>query len=229
MKWLSFLLILLFNLPASHAQETVKRTNKNLSFYTEKFEVLKSDKKIRHGLYKAVDSKDTLIAQGLYSRGKRIGHWVFYNYKGEPVQNYDYSNKKLYYYNPDDAKYLKYHFTDSVHQGDTVRYPVKIGGSYYGLNSFVNAQPDLVRTLTNDFPNTNQFPCDHIFTVSPEGKLIKHEALVTVNNTSKLYLLTDKEFDEDSKEFIPATVNHTTVECKVVMNVVVNVYSTLRR
>lgn len=88
---------------------------------TEIYEVLKSDRKVRHGHYQQIlndniledgyyknglkDSlwqnhnlKGILISTGMYKEDQQVGNWNFYNNKGLLVQTYDFSNQKLLYY-----------------------------------------------------------------------------------------------------------------------------------
>ena len=97
---------------------------------TERYEVLVSDKKIKHGPYlRFLSSSNTLIiegnyknnlkdsvwtyyhsrgkriAQGSYKEGKRVGIWNFYNPSGNKLeQSYDYDTNKVLSYIVDEKE-----------------------------------------------------------------------------------------------------------------------------
>jgi len=103
------------------AQQTVKvKKSMEKSLRFESYEVLKSDRKIRHGHYqqklndKILDDgyyknglKDslwqgfnlngTLISTGVYKADQQVGEWNFYNKKGVLEQIYDFTDQKLVY------------------------------------------------------------------------------------------------------------------------------------
>lgn len=91
----------------------------------ETFSVLKSDKKIKQGVYKAAtpfndapfcegyyknNLKDSLwvylgygrkiLASGYYKGDKRVGNWKTYNFDGSLKLKYDFTNNKLIYLSP---------------------------------------------------------------------------------------------------------------------------------
>ncbi len=91
---------------------------------TENYEVLKSDRKIRHGHYQQIlnghiledgyyknglkDSlwqdynlNGSLISTGMYKEDQQVGNWNFYNAMGLLEQTYDFTNQKLLYYLPE--------------------------------------------------------------------------------------------------------------------------------
>jgi hypothetical protein len=212
------------NLSAAWAQETVQRTYKLTFNITEKFDVLKADKKIRNGRYTATSNSGAIMAQGLYEQGKRIGHWTFYNYNGQVIQSYNYTNGKLAYTDNDDVKNALYYFTDTLRQNDTVRYPIKIGGYYYAISSMLNEQRAFTRNLREQFPNINIFNCRHTFKISPEGKLLKHLININVGNREVNYTAKD-DYEEDFMKFIPAVVNGKPVACDMVVDNVVQVWT----
>ena len=93
-------------------------------WYTEKYNVLKSDKKVKHGNFKKLGFEDCLVIDGYYDHGKmdslwttyywrskqiqkqghykddkKIGEWSYFTSDGTLIQTYDYTKKKclLYY------------------------------------------------------------------------------------------------------------------------------------
>jgi len=220
-------LILLSWLFINHAcgQETVSKSNSiSTTNIKEKFHVLKSNKNIRHGEYLAKTNK-TIIAQGNYENGQRVGHWRFLNQKGEAIQLYDYTKHKLIFTDTADVKHLTYAFEQPLKENDTVRYPIKIGGVYYGLMPLVLEQNQVVKQLFSENMDTKTLELMHIFSISADGELIKHEILVTGNNLDKSFTVTDKDFDDEFKKFIPAQLNHHPVQSKVYIQSTVNFFA----
>jgi hypothetical protein len=100
-------------------QETKPATNKS-GGYKEEFQVLKSNKKIKHGEYKKTES-NTLVAEGKYENNEKVGEWKYYA-NGVVDQIYNHSTKELTYYQAP-AYSLKYIGTEKL---DTP--PLFIGG-----------------------------------------------------------------------------------------------------
>lgn len=209
-------LSLLFYSVFAFGQETVRRSNKVASFITEKFSVLKSDKSVRDGEYSA-ETNDQIVAAGSYHDGRRVGNWQFFDNKGKVVQSYNYDLNRLWFNDTTDVKTVEYDFVDSLKRGDRIIYPVKIGGIFYGFAPFLFDELDLSRAIIRDMGGPSEVTCRHIFTIDDKGNLVKHEVLAIVNNTSKLYELDDRRFNDEFKKFIPAMINHHTVTSKMIV------------
>lgn len=113
-----FICVLAMN---AFGQVTKEVTKKYKSpWYTEKYNVLKSDKKVKHGNFKKSGYEDCLVIdgyydhgkmdslwtnyywrskqiekQGHYQDGKRIGEWSFFSPDGTLIQTYDYTFQKV--------------------------------------------------------------------------------------------------------------------------------------
>lgn len=61
--------------------------------------------------YQLCDNKSVLKSKGAFVEGERTGIWEFYNKKAELINKYDFDNRKLVYFKPDDTEYEIY--TDS--------------------------------------------------------------------------------------------------------------------
>jgi hypothetical protein len=73
------------------------RITKKKDGYKEEYFVLADDKKVKHGAYKKINSKNQIVIEGNYQNNVRIEEWNFYlNEKLEQV--YNYSIEKLTYY-----------------------------------------------------------------------------------------------------------------------------------
>ncbi len=186
----------------------------------EKFEVLKSDKRVKQGSYQAF--RDTsVLANGYYRKGERSGHWVFYDHTHKMVQAYNYTRQQLIFQDTANVAKLGYEFNDSVAVGDKIRYPVKIGGLQYGISPLTLNVDALARTLYASSPGRNNFSCLHIFTVGTEGQIKKHEVLVDHAGQKKMYILNDDNIADEYKQFIPGTINDKPAECKVSVETVI--------
>src|SRR5690606_17404794 len=60
----------------------------------EKYYVLKSNKKIKHGPFEKKGIKKHYVT-GTYSNGKRSGIWEFYNIDGKLLSKYDFDKDSL--------------------------------------------------------------------------------------------------------------------------------------
>jgi len=178
------------------AQETKEVTEKNkYTRSTAVYDVLKSDKQIRHGSYKETDAKGQTLEEGNYKMGKKdglwtkyswdgkhlmtkgsysndeqVGEWEFYTWDGKLEQRYDFTQKKLLF-----AKQYE------EHKGSDTLYTV-----YNGTDSSemkIDLPPVLIGAnyTKNQFLNkTLRYPQDAIdhewqgtvwiaFTVHPDG------------------------------------------------------------
>jgi TonB family protein len=156
MKTTFAMLLLVFSAFASTAQELkkVKNTLTSNPFAEEKeeYEVLKSNKKIKHGTYqrwingKLVETgfykdnqKDSTWAKfhsysgairerGNYDKGERAGIWEFYNSKSQLEQSYDFTARKLILTNPASMTQMSWIIADK----DTVQTMVDCTASIIG-------------------------------------------------------------------------------------------------
>lgn len=114
--------ILLITISTISFGQEVKKMKENKNYGKATFYVLKSDMKTKHGKYSIKGyTGRALIVEGNYSNGKKdgiwteryyrkgrnlksqgkyendiqVGNWTFYDFKGEPVQEYDFDNNKL--------------------------------------------------------------------------------------------------------------------------------------
>jgi hypothetical protein len=208
--------------------QTILQKTKDLTFAIHQtFQVSNTNKNVKDGTYVASANGKT-VAQGNYRDGKRMGYWSFYNREGNLVQSYNYSKDKLIFTDAADTSNIRYFFSETAEEGDTIRNPIKIGGIYYGLMPLVEPSKDFAEQVINDFKNaenlapvkgtSNRLDCNHIFTLDTNGNIIKHEVWVTKGTNRRLYNITDTNFDDDFKKFIPGSINSKPVECKVIIS-----------
>jgi hypothetical protein len=216
----TILIAILISLSLSgYAQETIADYNKLSPGVTEEFHVLKSDHKIKNGPYKAFYNKKILIASGNYSNNKRTGVWYFYNSMGHEIQQYDFDQKKLISGTVHELTedFLSYEFLPKVNDSDSVIFPIKVGGLFYGYLNYVNKFK--VKTDAENSENTRQHGVLQML-VSPGGRLaectllIKGRVLINYRPqtaTIDKYQLDPELLSEDDKLFIPAKVNGVNV------------------
>jgi TonB family protein len=168
MKWIYLLVTVLFPFIAQ-AQETRDIVVKNApKHYVERFSVLKSDSTIKHGSYRRMDFFDGspkllgtykngkkngrwqefsvwdvfLAALGNYTDDKRTGAWIFFSKLNQKEQEYDYTAKKLLYYEKNDtARYTVIKGKETIKNVKLERPPLYIGGNI-SLMSFTLSHMD---------------------------------------------------------------------------------------
>ena len=94
MRPLFYLTLFFFPLSITYCQD-LKLLTRVAESTVEKYEVLKSDKKIKNGTY-TKELMKTLSVKGNYKNNERVGIWEFYSFQSEEIeQKYDYDNRKL--------------------------------------------------------------------------------------------------------------------------------------
>jgi hypothetical protein len=110
-------------------------------------------------------------------------------------------------------------FDAKIGKTDTATRPIKIGGSYYGFIPYLNAfrTPfDTFQVLTSDFDATIEL------LVTPLGRLADYKVHLTSNyyKYNRTFNLDIKLFDEADRIFLPATINHQPVMCRILIKCV---------
>lgn len=213
MKTILLNFLLLISCTAFAQEKTVQMVNKLGSETVEKFNVLKSDRSVRHGEYNAF-YRTVMVAHGFYQHGKRVGFWDFYNEKAKLIQAYNYDYNKVTYVDTTGRKGIRYFFSDSLKVTDTVTNPVKIGTFWYSLIPILY-QDVLTPMVKKDYPDAKLVRCTHVITVSETGQLIKHEVMASADGLNKLYVLDDSKFDDDLKQFVPGMINNKPAVTKI--------------
>lgn len=200
-----------FMLPAS-AQETIVKTGKLIDGNKEIYHVLKSDAKIKQGMYQ-VTHKNQVIVSGMYSRNKMIGMWHYFNSRGTLLQNYDFDNRKLNYEAPDSSSFSKftYLYDQNIKPTDRVTKPVRIGGRYYGYFPYIK----LFRLVENSVQATNLKTVIFELLISPGGNLADSKLYLNYSLSQKVLQTDIGVLSPDDKLFIPATVNYESVSCRI--------------
>lgn len=208
---LSFILLLFTPFLKVRGQETLERTGKVNKHYRSVYHVLKSDKKIRHGTYQVFNG-DTLIVEGLYDHGKKIGRWNFLSSKGKLEQRFNFSGNKLEYYNPD-TTVLQFKIAHPLEPGDTIIYPAKIGSNALVFHKFIMKSIMMDHRVAG---TTGEFELFNIFYLDENGKLIKWQKKVASLNFNRVREESFSEFEPDELLFTPARVNGQAVPSVII-------------
>jgi hypothetical protein len=205
--------------------ELIERTNDPSSNIHEKYTVLKTDKKVKHGLFQAFYNGKTLVAAGKYDNGVKTGVWRYFNEWGSANQVYSYTNKKLIYNKKADTAFVQFDFDGKINATDTLTYPVKIGGSMYGYRFIVEA---VVKKFSLDMRSagtTTEYRCVHILSIDANGALTRWQLLATNAGFKKLYEVPMDQLKEEDKLFVPATQNGKPVPSTAYVKIFVGMFS----
>jgi len=168
LKHLAILLCLIFSISVTTAQKPrkIKNVTKFFGYYTAKYSVLKSNKKVKHGSYETFDyhtnkiivsgnyylgkkndlwtewyqTTDVLKSEGNYKENQKVGVWKYNDYKGEMLHSYNYDTKTLLY---------------SRECGNDKEYEVILDGESVWIK--LDCPPEMIGGITNlsiDIANT---------------------------------------------------------------------------
>jgi len=214
--FLFFAAILLFN--TCFGQETIQKKNRLTDSVTEVFQVLKSDKYTRQGLYQALFKKKIAVAHGAYNNNKRVGLWHFYDPKGTVIESYNYDNGKLYFEAPEDTTSNLRYFVDKQLDSTTkVTKPIKIGGRYYGYIPYMRLfkLPDSYTEMNRQILITAVVE----LLVSPFGRLADYKVHLSTENGEDLRVINMNINLPDPADmtFTPATLNGEPVTSRIMI------------
>lgn len=200
------------------AQETVKKRNRLTDSVTEVYQVLKSDKHTKQGLYQALFQKRIAVASGMYANDKRTGLWQFYDTKGRVIESYNFSTNKLYYEAPEDTtSSLRYFVDKQLDSTDKVTKPIKVGGRYFGYIPYLRLfkMPDYLTGL-----DLNSITAVVELLISPGGRLADYKVHImsTVGgDVIKVINMNTDVPNPDDKIFTPATLNGEPISCRIMI------------
>jgi hypothetical protein len=214
MKKILLLLLLCYLSGFCCAQDTVKaighelveRTNDPSPNIHEKFTVLKVDKKIKHGLFQAFLDNKTLVASGRYDHGVKVGVWRYCDTRGIMEQAFNYTSKKMLYAKMPDTAFVQFNFESKINGTDTLTYPVKIGGGFYGYNH-------IIFTMPNQFWKDRsanalaQCKTTYVLNIGADGEITKAIFLVEADKFRHIYEIQLSQLSNEDKLFVPATQN----------------------
>jgi len=207
----------------SIAQETVELSAYHSGGITEKYNVLKSNRKIKQGLYQQITRKNTAIVSGAYDQNKRVGIWHFYDKDGNVNELYNYTTKKLLYEAPVDSAhdYIEYVFDRKIARTDTATKPIRIGGTWFGYLPYIK----LFKIDPGNLYASAPIRAFLQMLVSPGGRLSECKLIIQLQNNNAIvdtYVLNNELLDEEDKDFVPATINHQPVVSTISVLVKIN-------
>jgi hypothetical protein len=217
-KKIFLFIYVLFFINNCFGQDTVELRNRLSDSVIERFYVLKSDKQIKEGLYRAFFKRKKIIASGNYHINKKTGIWNFFKPNGRFVQRFNYDSNTLLYESVfDTLADVSYRIDKKLKLNDTVTRPVKAGGIYYGFIPYLNAFK-LPFDATDI--NTDYFDATVELLISPLGRLADYKvhlysAYYQYNQTFNLDV---SLFSEADRSFIPLTINHQPTISRITIN-----------
>lgn len=202
---------LLFTFSVS-AQETVAETQKLIDGNKETYHVLKSNPKIRQGIYQ-VRHKNKAVVSGMYNNDKRVGMWHYFDAKGNLLQNYDFDNHQINYEAPDSTSVSKftYLYDQEIKPTDRVTKPVRIGGRYYGYFPYIK----LFKSIESFILIDNLMTVTFELLISPGGNLADNTIYLNYPFSQKTLKPDIGRLDHDDKLFVPATINYEPVSSRI--------------
>jgi hypothetical protein len=193
-------------------QEVVKKRKHINTIWDAEYEVLASDKKIKHGLFTIINTLNKkVIAIGKYSNNIQSGNWLYYDLDGKLVQRYNFDTKDISFDNPILLK-ANYKFPFELMHTDSVNVPIKIGGFYYGLN-FVFFEANNQALMYAFRMNLENYKLIQYLHIDENGQLTNWETLVKSSNTEQKFKNSLDNLDNEQKLFLPAIHNKKPISC----------------
>jgi hypothetical protein len=218
MKKAFIALFIFFRLTSLNAQELKERSEDLGLMFNAKYFVLKSDKKIKEGLYSVFNnSTEKVVARGNYKSNQQIGNWLFFDAKGNLEQRYDFDNKKvLYNYSTLDSTTINYQFPLSIGTQDSIYAPIKIGGLYYGYSFLLQPNINIATYLRSE--SIEKSTLQHILEINKDGYLTSW--IIKILENGKLFKNDLSSVSIFSKSFIPAKLNGVNTPSIILFNTI---------
>jgi hypothetical protein len=200
---------------AKGQQETSKKTNRLTDSVKEVYNVLKSNKYIKHGLYQAIYRGNIPVATGMYDNDKKIGAWRFFDSDGRLLQTYDYNAHKVSYEAPETAASNLRYFADiDIDSTDVVTKPIKVGGRYYGYLPYLQ-----LFKLPSDIWDIDRqrYTATVELLISPLGRLAYYKVHIAGYNYERVINMNVHLPNEEDMIFIPAKLNGEPVGCRIII------------
>ena len=209
-------------MPVCFGQDTANHKNWLTSLVLERYKTLKLDENIRVGPYKAYFRRETLIADGRYDKGLKVGLWNFYDEQGKLSQKFDFDKTEYIYEAPLDSDTdIQFSFDAEIKAGDRVTRPLKIGGMYYGLIPYINV---FHLPFKIDEDDVNNYHAVIELLISPHGRLADYKVRVQSGayKYDQTFNFDVNMFGEEDKQFSPATINRQAVLVRVFIRCAIN-------
>lgn len=194
-----------------------KKEDLNIIFKTE-YHVLKSNRKIKQGLYTIINkSSDRAVALGNYTNNVVSGTWMFFNFKGELEQRFNFDKTQMLLNKPIiDSNMISYQFPVTFTPADTVLAPIKIGGFYYGCSFISETNFEIVNYIVDN--NIEKSSIKHHLNIDENGRLISWESVIA--ETGQTFNNSIKTLPDFFKLFIPAQLNHKKIVSTLVFTTI---------
>ena len=210
-------IFILFCTLNSVAQEIIEKKNKLTDFVTEDYYVSKADQQTKNGSYQAFYKRKILIAEGAYLNGKKTGTWNFYGTRHNLLQRYNFNKDSLEFEAsvrlPSNFHYL---VDKNITDSDRITIPVRIGGRFFGFLPYLSVfkTPQAIYRGYEEM-----FIAEVELLISPMGRLASYKVHLTApaldyDQTINLSLAF---FNEEQKQFIPATFNHKAILSRIII------------
>jgi hypothetical protein len=211
------IIFVLFCTTNSFAQQIIEKKNKLNDVVTEDYYVSMANPEIKSGAYQAFFKRKTLIAEGTYIDGKKVGRWNFYGLRHNLLQRYNFNKDSLEYEAsirlPSNFHYL---LDQIITDSDRVTIPTRIGGRYYGFLPYLSA----FKTPVPIYNGTEEmFVAVVELLISPMGRLASYKVhlIAPTLQYDQTVTLSLNFFKEDEKQFIPATFNHQPILSRIII------------
>jgi hypothetical protein len=200
------------------AQETIEKKNRLNNNITEIFQVLKDNEAIKNGPYEAFYKRQTPIAMGNYTKGKKTGQWRFYNSKSKLMQIYNYDSDSLRYEAREftNTSDFGYAVDKVISDTDKITKPIKAGGRYYGYLPYLGLFK--VPFSTYEYSTAGGVAIIELL-ISPLGRLADYKvhAVCDFIQYDQTVTMDVNLFKEEDKKFIAATYNGEPVMSRILI------------
>lgn len=196
-----------------NAQQVVLKRKSIANGIKEKYHVLKSNRKVKQGLYQ-VTYHQYALASGMYINDKKTGIWHFYDYQAKLMQNFNFDNNLLTYEASEDStSNFQYVYDKALNDTDRVTKPIRIGGRYYGYLPYLKIleMPDYIFYWHDDIIVLLEI------LVSPGGNLADYTVHFKTPDYQKTLNVNIDRLNTDDKLFIPATINGEPVSSRIII------------
>ncbi|HTI58077.1 hypothetical protein [Mucilaginibacter sp.] len=214
-KLLLFLLI--FSLSARcFSQDLIEKKEKLADKMTAVYTVLKSDEQVKDGLYQEFYRRKHLIVSGIYKKGRKTGVWRYFNPKGVLMQTYNVDKDSIVYEAFESrASGFDYLVDEELTDSDKTTKPLKIGGRYYGYLPYLA----IYKTpFISYYWGSGLYEGKVELLISPLGRLADMKVTVMGPDLLQGTRLSLKLLKEEDKQFVPATINHKPVICRIIIH-----------
>lgn len=213
-----------------------------------KYQVLRSDKKIKHGFYKQfntyynqlvvsgtykygkkdglweewITNSDNLKSKGYYKNGIKVGVWEYMDFLKRPLHTYNHDTNTLIF----DSSCGKNYPRNILLNGKKVYkeldcVPSLLGGTYSLSNDLYFSY---LLTNSND-ENTSAFNVDISILINKDGDVVEIEAN-GANLSKEFYAILEKKINNPEFVWLPGKLNGKKVDAYVVLKFVVSSYQT---